>query len=123
MEPLKIVFYDGDCGLCNRSVSLIYKNDPDGIFHFMPLQSPRAERLLNEHGRSNAVIVILKNLTHSIFNLFATLLHLVPKKMRDIGYNFIAKNRHRFLKHTCALPPPEVNARFLEGELNGKISN
>jgi len=42
MEPLaEILFYDGHCGLCHRSVQFVVRHDRDGTaFRFAPLQGP-----------------------------------------------------------------------------------
>ena len=40
---------------------------------------------------------------------------IVPKFLRDIVYNFIAKNRYRWFgkEEACMLPRPEWKTRFL----------
>jgi predicted DCC family thiol-disulfide oxidoreductase YuxK len=45
-----ILLYDGVCGLCNRLVQFILRNDHEGEFRFAALQSPVAARLLARHG-------------------------------------------------------------------------
>lgn len=37
LSKLKIVFYDGNCGLCQRSVEYLYVSDKKAILHFAPL--------------------------------------------------------------------------------------
>ena len=34
-----IVFYDGDCGLCNRSVAFVLKHEKSPVIHFAAIQS------------------------------------------------------------------------------------
>ena len=50
-----------------------------------------------------------------------TVLRLVPRPLRDLVYNFIARNRYRwFGKHeSCRLPTPALRARFLDQEQPG----
>lgn len=36
-NELKIVFYDGDCGICQRSIGYIYQADKKEILYFAPL--------------------------------------------------------------------------------------
>ena len=39
VDPNHIVFFDGECNLCNHSVQLIIKRDPKAKFKFASLQS------------------------------------------------------------------------------------
>jgi hypothetical protein len=47
-----IVLYDGVCGLCDRSVQLILRNDRRGRFRFAALQSNAGRALLERFGLS-----------------------------------------------------------------------
>lgn len=126
-----IVFFDGDCGLCNRSVDWIIRHDRKAIFRFAPLQGDTALEqlgvdagadlktivLLDENGqhrRSVAVVAILRRLG-GFWRFCGALLWIVPRPIRDWGYNVIARNRYRwFGKHeTCRMPTPEERTRFL----------
>lgn len=49
---MKIILFDGDCNLCNRSVRFIIRHDPAARFHFASLQSGTGQRLLREAGIS-----------------------------------------------------------------------
>lgn len=108
-----IVFYDGMCGLCARSVRFIRKRDKTRIFNYIPLQS-REAILHGEFGnqpasdpdtviykqngrfyyRSEAAIRIMMKLG-GLYRLCAVFL-IVPQRIRDFFYNLIAKNRHKW---------------------------
>jgi predicted DCC family thiol-disulfide oxidoreductase YuxK len=45
-----VVIFDGHCNLCNASVDFISRNDPEGVFIFVSLQSPKAAALLERVG-------------------------------------------------------------------------
>lgn len=130
--PAPIVFYDGDCGLCNRSVRYLLKfrkkNQP---IYFAALQSVFAKNFFVHRKeplpdlssivvwtndrflyKSNAAIYISRFLRfHSGFRL----LHAVPKRLRDGIYDFIAKNRTRFSTTThCTLPSNQDSILFLD---------
>src|SRR4028119_1189065 len=45
-----IVLYDGVCGLCDRSVQIILRNDRRGRFRFAALQSDAGRALLDRFG-------------------------------------------------------------------------
>ena len=40
-----ILFFDGECGFCNRSVRLVNRLDRSGVVDFAPLQGKLAEEL------------------------------------------------------------------------------
>jgi predicted DCC family thiol-disulfide oxidoreductase YuxK len=134
-----ILLYDGVCGLCNRSVQFILRHDRKAIFRFASLQSPFAQTILARHranladldtvylvvshnqpdealvARSDAVAEIVRRLG-GVWNLFGAILSLLPRPLRDWGYNLVARNRYRIFGHydTCPLPTPETRSRFLD---------
>jgi predicted DCC family thiol-disulfide oxidoreductase YuxK len=127
-----IVFFDGVCGLCNRSVDFILKHDSRGLFHFAPLQGETATRLLTaddrehlstlvlqldgrEYKRSSAVARILWRLG-GIWSVLGALLWLIPKPLRDLGYRIVAGSRYKLFgkKESCRLPRPEEIGRLLD---------
>ncbi|MSP24837.1 MAG: DUF393 domain-containing protein [Myxococcales bacterium] len=46
-----LVFYDGVCGLCNRSNQFILKRDSADRFRFASLQDSTAREILHRYGR------------------------------------------------------------------------
>jgi predicted DCC family thiol-disulfide oxidoreductase YuxK len=48
--------------------------------------------------------------------LFFQIFWIVPKFVRDLVYDFIAKNRYKWFgkKSECMMPTPELKARFLD---------
>jgi predicted DCC family thiol-disulfide oxidoreductase YuxK len=137
--PGPILLYDGVCGLCNRFVRFVMRHDRDGIFRFAALQSAGAARILAVHGanpndldtvyvvvnhdspgedlrsRSDAVVFVLKQLG-GVWRVAAFLLRLLPRFLRDAGYNFVARRRYRIFgrSETCAVPSVEERGRFLD---------
>lgn len=125
-----IVFYDGDCGFCNRSVAFILKNDKTKSLHFAALQSDFTLNLFKEKGwaepdlstfylykdgslyeRSSAALKVAAyfKFPQSALQFF----WIVPRPVRDYVYNGIAKRRQRLAKGFCVLPSPEDRKRFL----------
>jgi predicted DCC family thiol-disulfide oxidoreductase YuxK len=107
-----IVFFDGDCNLCNRSVSFVRKRDRNKIFSFVSLQSLEGQNHLSSLGlplddlssviyienqrafiRSEAGLRILKNLGWPWRILF--ILIIIPRPLRDVIYDQIAKYRYK----------------------------
>lgn len=126
-----IVFFDGVCGLCNRSVDFVLQRDP-GVFLFAPLQgltssenldvSLRGENLgsivlrdeAGTHIKSTAVLRICRRLPAPWS--WVSVLRVVPRVIRDAVYDWVAANRYRWFgkTDTCRLPTPEERTRFLD---------
>lgn len=127
-----VIFYDGHCGLCHRTVKWVLREDAGGDrFLFAPLQGefikqviapPQREALPDSIivrtadgqvlTRSSAIVHILDRLGHRVR---ATLLWLIPRPLRNLGYNAVAAVRHRLFARpndACPLMPPELRARF-----------
>jgi predicted DCC family thiol-disulfide oxidoreductase YuxK len=126
-----IVYFDGVCGMCNRTVDFVLKRDRRGHFQFAPLQGetaaarlPQGDRQLlstlvlqtpqGEFRRSAAVVGILQGLG-GMWWIAGSLLWIVPRPLRDWVYRLIAGNRYRLFgkKETCRLPTPEEAGRLL----------
>jgi len=129
-----MIFYDGGCGLCHRTVRFAIARDRDGSrFRFAALGGeafrrfvPAALRarlpdsivVLNPGGallvRSAAVIHILERIGGP-WRLTGRVLALVPQGIRDLGYDGIARVRHRIFRRppdACPVTPPELRERF-----------
>jgi predicted DCC family thiol-disulfide oxidoreductase YuxK len=127
-----IVLFDGVCHFCNSSVNFIMDRDPKNKFIFAPLQSQVATDILLEVGekkmliysivliqdnriykRSRASLEIVRQL-NGLWPLLYVFI-IVPAFLRDIIYNFIAKNRYKWFgkMEACRLPTAEERERFL----------
>ncbi|MDY8136292.1 DUF393 domain-containing protein [Aquimarina sp. 2201CG5-10] len=134
MEEKKIIFFDGVCNLCNSFIDYVIKRDKEKKIFYCSLQSEEAQTILKpfeidlEKGlstiyyydkgklykRSTAILKIYKEL--SGFPKFASGIALIiPAFLRNVVYDFIAKNRYRFYgkKETCRLPSLEERNQFL----------
>lgn len=132
-EHSNIVFYDGVCGLCDRTVRFILKRDTGQRLKFAPLQGETAKRradlpsdlksivFVKDHGtsqekiyfRSEAALQILSQLRG--FWRVVSWLRIIPRPLRDAIYNAIAARRYRWFGKfdACRVPSPEIRARFL----------
>ena len=130
-----IVFYDGYCVLCSRSVDFILSRDSRTTFRFASLQSDFSKNILTKSGypiahiqnlnnvvylqnevlkiKSDAVLSILWELG-GIYKL-SFLAYIFPRVMRDFAYDSIAKLRYRIFgkRDTCRVPTPQEMSRFL----------
>jgi len=111
MEAATIVI-DGDCGLCQRAAAFGMGRGRPGLLRFVAQQDTEGQDLLDRFGlretakdsmvavvqdrafvRSAAVVQVAKRLRG--FHRLAATLWLVPKPLRDAGYRFVARRRHR----------------------------
>jgi len=131
-EP-ELLFYDGACGLCHRSVRFVAAADRAGRFRFAPLRGETfrvavpAERgaeipdsivVRRADGallvRSDAVVHVLRRLGGR-WRLVAALLALVPRRLRDAAYDAVARRRARWFRRpdaACPVVPRHLRARF-----------
>ena len=129
-----ILFFDGECNLCNGVVQFILKRDKKKIFLFSPLQSVRGEEAMNKTGiyageksgsfilfykgkyytRSSAALLMFRLLGGSWVLLYAGI--VFPLFLRDGVYNLVARNRYKWFgkRDSCMVPTPDVMARFLQ---------
>jgi predicted DCC family thiol-disulfide oxidoreductase YuxK len=133
-QQAEMVFYDGNCGLCHWAVKFILKHDrSEDHFHFAPLQGttfasrvaperrsqlPDSVVLLTHDGslltRSDAFLHILRRLGGK-WKMLASLASLIPRRLRDCAYDFIAWIRYRVFgkrDELCPIVPAELRARF-----------
>jgi len=124
-----IVYFDGVCGLCNKTVDFLLRIDKSDRLRFAPLQSEYARQNLNlpptenfdtiifqsgnkTWNRSSAILKIL-SVTGGIWRL-TIIFYLVPAFLRDAIYNLIANNRYKWFgkKSECRIPTPTEREKF-----------
>lgn len=129
LEQREIVFYDGDCGFCNRTVQLILNRETKATIHFAALQSSFAQTFFNEknqkldlstvyvfskgqlYAESAAVFEIARYLKfpHRMVRMFRYL----PLPFTNAVYRFVAQRRHLLNKGYCLIPNESKKNRFL----------
>lgn len=129
----RIIYFDGVCHLCQRSVRFILRYDKRQQFSFASLQSEYAKKhLLYINGldiklntivyqrndsyltKSDAVLKILNDLggAWKIFLVFSVL----SKSLRNFIYDLVANNRYSWFgkDDSCMIPNKEIKSRFLK---------
>lgn len=127
-----IVIFDGVCNLCNFWVDFLIKRDKKGLFLFTANQDQAGKEILETHGESaedvrtiyflekdilykesSAVLRVARRLPGLWPLLYAFI--IIPRPIRDLVYQWVAKNRYRWFgqKETCRIPTEEERARFL----------
>jgi predicted DCC family thiol-disulfide oxidoreductase YuxK len=133
MPQKTILFYDGDCALCNKSVQFVidHEKETQHPILFCSLQSIYAKQTLEKHSYnfnqlSTLVLLIddkvlykstaaleLSKFLKTPYN-WCIILKIIPRFIRDGVYNFIAKNRKRLIKNSfCYVPSPKLKGRFI----------
>ncbi len=123
-ETRTILYYDGVCNLCDRTVQFVIKHDIKQQVFFAQLQNhPEVQHksvdsvvLLNKgafYYKSDAVLQLAKMIS-GIWKL-VLIGYILPKFIRDGMYDFIAKRRYKWFgqKQECLLPSAALQKRFL----------
>ncbi|MFM7731040.1 MAG: thiol-disulfide oxidoreductase DCC family protein [Flavobacteriales bacterium] len=125
-----IVYYDGVCGFCNKSVQFILRNDRRGIMKFATLQGTHAQNHLDAKftQQLDGLVTLIQGKVYFKSSGFLILVpHLAwywqwmmlgwifPRFMRDAVYNLIAKYRYVWFGRydACPIPTPEQRSRFM----------
>jgi predicted DCC family thiol-disulfide oxidoreductase YuxK len=129
-----VLFFDGVCNLCNKTVQFIIRKDKWKIFRFAALQTSTGqgllERIKEEKGfRPDSVILLYKDkyyLESDAALKVAGLLggawklgmagYILPRFLRNALYRLIAKRRYKWFgkQDECMIPTPELKARFID---------
>jgi predicted DCC family thiol-disulfide oxidoreductase YuxK len=130
-----LVFYDGNCGLCDRIVRFLYKADQKEQFAFATLKGETASiylKNLSPEIKAADSLILIENYRSSKPRIFlfgkgalriAWLLgwpwlligwlSFLPGFLFNWGYRLVARNRHRFFpQDQCFIPPPNQKDRF-----------
>lgn len=133
-----VLFFDGECGLCNRIVRGLLRWDGREVLRYAPLQGPTAQAYLRVHGlptedfdslvfvpdwarrerreflmRTDGALAA----TRAIGGVGRVLswLRVIPAPWRDAGYKLVARYRNQIWGKWAPRPlaRPEWAARFL----------
>lgn len=130
-----IVFYDGDCAFCNRSVQFILRWERKPVIYFAALQSDFAKEFFAAnncpepdlstfyfysnyflYSKSSAAFALLYFLKFPL--KIAYIFKLIPICYRDRLYDAIAKRRQKLAKNFCVVPNKDQINRFLSAAEN-----
>lgn len=117
--------------MCSRGIRFLAEHDPGRRFRFVPLQGTRGRSMEDRAGgnrlatvlveadgkvvsRSDAVIRILNEMGPG-WRLMGAVGAIIPRSMRDAGYDFIAARRHDWFGggKVCSIPSQELRERLL----------
>ena len=129
----KIILFDGVCNLCNNSVQFVIKRDVNDVFQFAALQSETGKKLLTERNidtqEVDSIILIEPNIAYYTkstaaleigkhlkgLKAISSILLWLPEALRNIVYDFIARNRYKWYgkKDNCMIPSEELKSKFI----------
>lgn len=135
--PVPVLVYDDECGFCARSVQRVLRHDRTGTLQFAARSGAWGGALLQRHPHLIDVDSVLwvdprTDGTEEIFSRFDAVLRtagylggawrlldltrIIPGALRDAGYRFVARHRHRLTRShaVCVVPTPAQRARFLD---------
>ena len=129
----KVILFDGVCNFCNDSVLKVIKYDVKNQFVFTSLQSDIGKEIIQYLGvdtsKVDSIILYEPNVAYDIkstaalkiMNDFGGIWKLTqvfwvfPESLRNIVYDYIAKNRYKWFgkKDACMIPSKEIQEKFL----------
>lgn len=129
----KVILFDGVCNLCNDSVLKVIKYDVKNQFVFTSLQSDIGKEITEYLGvdtsKVDSIILYEPSVAYYIKSTAALkimndfggiwkltqLFWIFPESLRNLVYDYIAKNRYKWFgkKEACMLPSKEIQEKFL----------
>jgi predicted DCC family thiol-disulfide oxidoreductase YuxK len=129
--PGPVVLYDGECGLCHRSVKFLLKRDRNQLW-YAPLQGETAAALRARHPEIpttlESVVLVDRDRVHVRSKAFLYTAKYLPAPWRwayyfrwlpafllDLGYRVIARIRYRVWGKfdSCQRPTQDQRAHLL----------
>ena len=130
----KIILFDGICNLCNSAVTIVIKQDKKNTFLFAAIQSKKGKEIIDyleiDIVKIDAIILYEPGVSYEVkstaalkimndfgqFWQLTKLLWIFPKGLRNLVYDFIAKNRYKWFgkKEACMIPTNDLKSKFLD---------
>ena len=130
----KVILFDGICNLCNTAVITAIKYDRRNRFLFTAIQSKKGKEIIDylkiDITKIDSIILFEPGVAYEVKSTAALkimcdfggiwqltkLLYIFPEGLRDLVYDYIAKNRYKWFgkKESCMIAIKELKAKFLE---------
>lgn len=128
-----VLFFDGDCGFCSKSVRQVYALDKQGVINYAPLQGELARamdlaKFADKEGGSMVMLresdgekfykgdawVALGKALGGLWAVMAKIFGLFPKTIRDWGYDLVAEHRYLIAgkNESCGMPEEGLRERM-----------
>jgi predicted DCC family thiol-disulfide oxidoreductase YuxK len=128
-----LVIYDGVCVFCSHAMRSIARRDRSGLIQFASAQSPLGQALFRHYGLDpitfETVLLLRDGHAFGKFAMALEMAHLIggpwrlstvfrplPRRLQDLAYDLVAKNRYRLFGRTdtCMLPDPSWRSRVID---------
>lgn len=129
----EIILFDGICNFCNKTVLKIINYDKKNKFIFTSLQSDIGKKITMHLAidtlKIDSIILYSPGISYDIkstaalkimnkfggFWKLTQVLLIIPEGIRNIIYDFIAKNRYNWFgkKKECMIPSKNISNKFL----------
>jgi predicted DCC family thiol-disulfide oxidoreductase YuxK len=133
MTNRPILFFDGDCALCNKAVRIVLRFEGNTTMLFASLQSDIADKMLSDFfsngSRPDSIILLHEGVVYhkssAILKLAALsggwlrlmkVVYIFPRRWRDSLYDYIAVSRKKWFGKSehCGLMPEVDRSRFVD---------
>ena len=132
LKNKNIVFYDGQCALCDKAIQFLLRRDKKELLYFAMLQEDFSRDYLAEYGidtdqlktfiysrkgkvfsKSDAALEAFRDI--SIAGKFFNVFKIVPRFIRNGIYDWVAKNRYKWFgqSDSCIMPPLKWSERLI----------
>lgn len=127
-----IWLYDGVCVLCSAAVQYVLRHERDHAIRFVAIQSGEGRRLAAHHGidaDDPATFLFIENSValEKSAGVMALAAHVggpgrlvllgrfLPRRLRDVVYDFVARRRYRIFGKlsACMTPDAAMRRRFV----------
>lgn len=126
-QPKNILFFDGECNLCNGFVDFLIKRLKKSTLYFASLQGPQAKEYLAAANQLDSVVYLRRGKLYkesdaAIYALsdlsrpwsLIRVLFVLPRAIRDAAYRYVARHRYNwFGKQSCRVPTEAEKDFFL----------
>jgi predicted DCC family thiol-disulfide oxidoreductase YuxK len=134
----QVLLYDGLCGFCDGTVQFILRHDHKKTLRFATLQGDYARGVFARHPELagvDSLVLVERDPSSGSERVFvrsagalrvakylggawhlARVIAIVPRFIRDFGYDSFARVRYRVFGqyNSCPIPTPEQRARFID---------
>jgi predicted DCC family thiol-disulfide oxidoreductase YuxK len=130
MKKEHYILFDGDCGFCHGTTLWLARIDRQNTFLFISNQSDFGKKLLKTYqieGIEDDTIIYIENkqvyiktkavqkilLKIPYYKILAYFFYLIPNKLSDLIYDFIAKHRMLIAPNHCKPPKSGIKDKFI----------
>lgn len=124
---MEVLIYDGECNVCSKFIRLIVRFNRNSNLYITDFNSNWTQENVMIDSNIDSMIFMTNHKKYyysdSIIHLLASvnyffkpilIFKLIPRRVRDRLYKFIAKNRKRILKSSsCSIPSNKAKKMFL----------